>query len=143
IATWSVLSAGAAVRHAAPEAVLEGSAVVLSPDTMREMVAQAETMPSHPVSYADRIRPITASDPAFVVDMPDGARVERTHEQVPQDAAETRSEHGIDYESSTFSRAQHGPLAEAEFLAWSTAGAATVVADGPDLVALLQDEEVT
>ncbi|NUS45752.1 MAG: AMP-binding protein, partial [Mycobacteriaceae bacterium] len=144
VATWAVLAAGAAVWHTTPESAAdEGVALALRPAELAALAAEAAELPSHPVTYADRTRSLVSTDPALVVSAGDGARSVLTQEQALTGAAQLRTEHGIDYESRTFTRAVAGPLALAEFLAWAMAGAATVIADGDDLAELLAEEEVT
>jgi hypothetical protein len=102
-------------------------------------------MPAHSVSYADRIRPLSPDDPAFVVDSPDGTRALLTQQQACSGAAQLRGEHGVSFESTTYTAVSAGPLALAEFLASATAGAATVIVADPagPLPDLLAAEEVT
>jgi non-ribosomal peptide synthetase component F len=122
VATWAVLAAGASVRHGAPAT---GDHLALTAGVLAEFTETARELPSHPVSYADRTRPLGSADPAFIV----GTTALDQQEALAR-AAALRSEHGIDYESTTFART--GPMTTAEFLAATTAGAAMLVSADPD-----------
>ena len=106
---------------------------------VREELAAA---PDHPVSYADRVRPLHADHPAFVLRTADGSWEPLTQDQALDRAEQLRADNGIDYESTTFTTASEGPAAVFEFLASATAGALSVLPTG-DSASDLADGEVT
>ncbi|MFE7723777.1 amino acid adenylation domain-containing protein, partial [Nocardia rhizosphaerihabitans] len=154
LAAWAIQKAGAAVLFAgelsgveiaatgasygisdAPVAGVAGDWLIL-PDVEAEIAAAA----AHPVSYADRVRPLSEDHPAFV----SAAEANSTLTQSAALAlAKTlRDTHGIDYECTTFTTHASGPAAIQEFLVSATAGALSVLPDGP-VEDDLSDGEVT
>uniref|UniRef100_UPI0038B3E71C non-ribosomal peptide synthase/polyketide synthase n=1 Tax=Nocardia caishijiensis TaxID=184756 RepID=UPI0038B3E71C len=155
LAAWAVQKAGAAVLFAgdltgvelaaagaaygisaAPVAGVAGEWLVL-PDVEDEIAAAA----AHPVSYADRIRPLAEDHPAFVQVTADTTAVLTQSEAVAL-AERLRDEHGIDYECTTYTTHASGPAAIQEFLVSATAGALSVLPAGP-VEDDLADGEVT
>jgi phage I-like protein len=107
---------------------------------VREELAAA---PAHPVSYADRLRPLQQDHPALMARRPDGSWFTLTQEQALDHAEALREDNGVDYESTTFTTATAGPAALAEFLVSATAGALSVLPTGADIADDLADGEVT
>ncbi|MGW6626178.1 amino acid adenylation domain-containing protein, partial [Nocardia sp. NPDC055002] len=142
LAAWAVQKAGAAVLFAgelsgveiaaagalfgisaAPVAGVAGQWLILA-DVEDEIAAAA----AHPVSYADRVRPLAEDHPAFV--QVSGDTTSTLTQSAAVALAETlRDEHGIDYECTTYTTHASGPAAIQEFLASSTAGALSVLPD--------------
>ena len=142
LAAWAVQKAGAAALFAGelpgveiaaagatfgisatPVAGVAGQWLVL-PDIEADIAAAA----AHPVSYADRVRPLTEDHPAFVLVSGENITVLGQSEAVAL-AERVRDEHGIDYECTTYTTHASGPTAVQEFLASSTAGALSVLPD--------------
>ncbi|MGM7649073.1 amino acid adenylation domain-containing protein, partial [Nocardia sp. JW2] len=155
LAAWAVQKAGAAVLFAgdltgvelaaagaafgisaAPVAGVAGEWLVL-PDVEAEIAAAA----AHPVSYADRIRPLAEDHPAFVQVAGDTTTVLTQSDAVAL-AERLRDEHGIDYECTTYTTHASGPAAVQEFLVSATAGALSVLPAG-SVEDDLADGEVT
>ena len=105
--------------------------------------AELAAAPAHPVSYADRLRPLHEDHPALIARRADGSWFTLTQEQALDHAETLREDNGIDYESTTFTAATAGPAALAEFLTSATAGALSVLPNGGDLADDLADGEVT
>ncbi|MGW4247872.1 hypothetical protein ACWELQ_35915, partial [Nocardia sp. NPDC004722] len=97
--------------------------------------------PAHPVSYTDRVRPLSESDPAFIYQHAE-TWATLTQSEALDRAATLRADNEIDYESTTFTLSSTGLPAIHEFLASATAGALSVLPSG-DLPADLEDGEVT
>nr|WP_218023296.1 non-ribosomal peptide synthetase [Nocardia altamirensis] len=95
----------------------------------------------HPVSDAERIRPLQEDQPAFVLPAGDSSLV-LTQTQALARARALCAEHGIDYESVTYTTAASGSAALAEFLAAATVGALSVLPTG-DPVSDRADGEVS
>jgi amino acid adenylation domain-containing protein/non-ribosomal peptide synthase protein (TIGR01720 family) len=157
VALWAVQKAGAAALFADGlsfgEIVSAGAGFGITQEpaatSVRWLVpsdpkvrAELAAAPAHPVSYADRVRPLHNDHPAFVIRAADGSWLTLTQEQALDHAGTLRAEHGIDYESTTYTTASAGPVALAEFLASATAGALSVLVTG-DIEADLADGEVT
>jgi hypothetical protein len=157
VALWAVQKAGAAALFADGlsfgEIVSAGAGfgitqepaasslrwlVPSDPKVRTELAAAA----AHPVTYADRVRPLHEDHPAFVVGAGDGAWITLTQADALTRAETVREEYGIDYESTTYTTAAAGQPALAEFLASATAGALAVLPSG-DVAADLADGEVT
>ncbi|MEV5652947.1 amino acid adenylation domain-containing protein [Nocardia sp. NPDC052254] len=156
VALWAIQKAGAAALLAEGLSFGEivsagaGFGIALEPaaKSVRWLVptdpkvrAEIDAAQSHPVSYADRIRPLADDHPAFVVRTADGLRT-LSQDQALAHADTLRGEHEIDYESTTYTTASAGPAALAEFLAVSTAGALSVLPSG-DTESDLADGEVS
>ncbi|MET7773637.1 amino acid adenylation domain-containing protein [Nocardia sp. NPDC005366] len=104
--------------------------------------AELSSAAAHPVSYADRVRPLGESHAAFV-QLIDGAKVTLSQTEVLDLAIRVRDENGIDYESTTFTTASAGRPALLEFLAAATAGALSVIPSAEDVADDLADGEVS
>uniref|UniRef100_UPI003CC7CCD9 amino acid adenylation domain-containing protein n=1 Tax=Nocardia farcinica TaxID=37329 RepID=UPI003CC7CCD9 len=145
VAVWAVQKAGAACLFAAGldagQLAAAGASygitaeprsgdairwVVSGEQQVRDEIAAA---PGHPVSYADRVRPLGAEHPAFV-ELVDGAPVTLNQEEALDLGDRLRRSEDIDYESTTFTTAAAGRAALAEFLATSVAGALSVLPTG-------------
>uniref|UniRef100_UPI0024574DF4 condensation domain-containing protein n=1 Tax=Nocardia gipuzkoensis TaxID=2749991 RepID=UPI0024574DF4 len=157
VAAWAVQKAGAACLFAgdltADELAGAGAGfgitaepvadsdirwVALSDAQVKQDIAAA---PSHPVSYADRVRPLGEEHPAFVVTTADGVGA-ITQSEALDEAERVREEYEIDYESTTYTTAVSGRPAILELLTSATAGALSVVPTG-DLDTDLTEGEVT
>ncbi|MFR9753050.1 condensation domain-containing protein, partial [Nocardia sp. 004] len=157
VAVWAVQKAGAACLFAegltADELSAAGAAygitldpradggihwVALGDPQVEQDLAAA---PAHPVSYADRVRPLGAEHPAFVVVAADEVVVLSQTEALDQ-SERVCEEYEIDYESTTFTTAISGRAALLEFLAAATTGAVSVL-PSDDLGSDLTDGEVT
>ncbi|OQS20503.1 hypothetical protein B0T44_09450, partial [Nocardia donostiensis] len=155
VAAWAVQKAGAACLFAADLAADEitaaaavfvigagaGSLRHLDPgnaDTAAELAAA----PGHPVSYADRARPLGEDHPAFVLPVDGGWRT-LTQTEALDRAEELRETNEIDYESTTFATAVSGRSAVEEFLAAATAGALSVLPTGAEVAEELETAEVS
>jgi non-ribosomal peptide synthetase component F len=134
-----IISAGAGFGITGVPAASSVRWLVPSDPKVRAEVAAAAT---HPVSYADRVLPLHDDHPAFVVRAADGTLITLTQAEALDRAAALREEYGVDYESTTFTTADAGPAALAEFLATATAGALSVLPTG-ELADDLADGEVT
>ncbi|GAA5090149.1 hypothetical protein GCM10023319_42200 [Nocardia iowensis] len=157
IAAWAVQKAGAALLFAgdlsAEDMAAAGATFGITPNPVpdsairwlvpSEPKTQAElaAAPAHPVSYADRVRPLGEDHPAFVVPAGDGVLAITQTEALAQ-AEHVREEYGIDYESTTYTASVSGRAAMLEFLAAATAGALSVLPTG-DIASDLSDGEVT
>ncbi|MFE3696844.1 hypothetical protein ACFXO7_03120, partial [Nocardia tengchongensis] len=97
--------------------------------------------PAHPVSYTDRVRPLSETDPAFVYRHAE-TWTTLTQSEALDRATTLRTDNEIDYESTTYTTASTGPAAIDEFLSSATAGALSVLPTG-DIPADLEDGEVT
>ncbi|HLS76027.1 MAG TPA: amino acid adenylation domain-containing protein, partial [Nocardia sp.] len=145
VAIWAVQKAGAAVLLAAgldAAAVRSAGArfgvtredraddgvawLSLADQAVRDEIA---TAPGHPVSYADRVRPLGEEHPAFV-ELVDGTVSTLSQEQALDLGDSLRRSEDIDYESTTYTTADAGRTALAEFLATSVAGALSVLPTG-------------
>ncbi|MFH5207321.1 amino acid adenylation domain-containing protein, partial [Antrihabitans sp. NCIMB 15449] len=117
---------------------------VIDDATVAEQVAAAA---GHPVSYADRLRPLLAVHPAAVVDGTDAAGTVVSHGELASLASRAREKYAVTYESRTLLVGPPaGPGALVEFLLASTSGAVAVIGDPNDadgLADLLADEWVT
>ncbi|WP_436838155.1 amino acid adenylation domain-containing protein, partial [Nocardia amamiensis] len=157
VAVWAVQKAGAACLFAgdrtADELTAAGAGfgitreplpdsdirwVALDDPQVRQDLAAA---PSHPVSYADRVRPLGEEHPAFVVSTASGV-VTLSQSEALARAEQVREQYEITYESTTYTTAASGQPAVLEFLASATAGALSVLPTG-DLAADLTEAEVT
>ncbi|MGW4325312.1 amino acid adenylation domain-containing protein, partial [Nocardia sp. NPDC004573] len=157
VAAWAVQKAGAACLFAgdltAEQMTAAGAAygissqpvadshlpwVALDDAQVRHDIAAAA---AHPVSYADRVRPLGEEHPAFVVVTADGI-VSITQSEALDEAERVREEYEIDYESATYATATSGRPAVLEFLVSATAGALSVLPTG-DLDTDLTEGEVT
>jgi hypothetical protein len=158
VSLWAVQKAGAAALFADGLSFGEivsagaGFGITLEPaaKSMRWLVptdpkvqAELAAAPAHPVSYADRLRPLHEDHPALIARRADGSWFTLTQEQALDHAETLREDNGIDYESTTFTAATAGPAALAEFLTSATAGALSVLPNGGDLADDLADGEVT
>nr|WP_231390333.1 non-ribosomal peptide synthetase [Nocardia sp. CNY236] len=157
VAVWAVQKAGAACLLgeglAADELSVAGAGfgIALEPLADSEIrwvelgdqrtQAELASAPAHPVSYADRVRPLSAQHPAFVV-VTEGEVVVLSQSEALAQAERVREQYEIDYESTTFTTAASGRVALLEFLAAATAGALSVLPTG-DLTADLSEGEVT
>ncbi len=156
IALWAIQKAGAAALFAEGLSFGEivsagaGFGIALEPaaKSVRWLVptdpkvrAEIDAAQPHPVSYADRVRPLADDHPAFVVRAADGLRT-LSQDQALAHADTLRGVHEIDYESTTYTTATAGPAALAEFLAAATAGALSVLPSG-DTEGDLADGEVS
>nr|WP_245545996.1 non-ribosomal peptide synthetase [Nocardia higoensis] len=145
VAVWAVQKAGAAVLFAAglDAAALESAGarfgvtrearvdagiawVALGEQSVRDEIATAA---GHPVSYADRVRPLGEEHPAFV-ELVDGAAAALSQEEALDLGDSLRRSEDIDYESTTYTTADAGRAALTEFLATSIAGALSVLPTG-------------
>ncbi|MGV9415185.1 amino acid adenylation domain-containing protein, partial [Nocardia sp. NPDC003693] len=157
VAVWAIQKAGAATLFADGlsfgDILAAGASFGIAQDpaasSIRWLVpadpkvqSDLAARPAHPVTYTDRIRPLSESDPAFVHRAADNTWATLTQAESLDRAATLRAEHDIDYESTTYTTATAGPAAIAEFLAVSTAGALSVLPTG-DLAADLEEGEVT
>ena len=158
VALWAVQKAGAAALFAHGLSFGEivsagaGFGIALEPaaKSVRWLVptdpkvrAELAAAPGHPVSYADRLRPLQQDHPALMARRPDGTWLTLTQEQALDHAETLREDNEVDYESTTFTTATAGPAALAEFLAATTAGALSVLPTGGDVADDLADGEVT
>ncbi|KAA8887798.1 amino acid adenylation domain-containing protein, partial [Nocardia colli] len=155
VAAWAVQKAGAALLFAGDLTAddLAGAGATFGigsksvPDSPirwlvpADMQADLVAAPSHPVSYADRVRPLGEDHPAFVVPTGDGVLAITQTEALAR-AEHVREEYGIDYESTTYTTAPSGRAAMLEFLASATAGALSVLPTG-EIANDLTDGEVT
>nr|WP_245554182.1 non-ribosomal peptide synthetase [Nocardia takedensis] len=156
VAVWAVQKAGAAALFAhglTPDDMLAAGAtfgiggeqvtgemrwlVPADPAVQTELSAAA----AHPVSYADRLRPLGENHTAFV-HVTDGTRTALTQTEALDLAIGVRDDNGIDYESTTYTTASTGRPALLEFLATATAGALSVL-PGDDVSEDLAEGEVT
>nr|WP_280382815.1 non-ribosomal peptide synthetase [Nocardia wallacei] len=157
VAVWAVQKAGAAALLADGLSFGEivsagaGFGITLEPaaSSLRWLVpsdpkvqAELAAAQTHPVSYADRVRPLHEDHPAFVLPGADGTWRTLTQDQALDRADALREANDIDYESTTFTTASAGPAAVSEFLSWTTAGALSVL-PGKDIESDLEDGEVT
>nr|WP_281256189.1 non-ribosomal peptide synthase/polyketide synthase [Nocardia amikacinitolerans] len=158
VAGWAVQKAGAACLFAsglsADEIATAGAGfgigaapdgagavnwlVPSDPQVQTELAAAA----GHPVSYADRVRPLGEEHPAFV-ELVGGAPVTLSQTDALDLGERVRDENNIDYESTTFTTAAAGRAALWEFVATATAGALSVLPTADDLADDLADGEVT
>ncbi|NEW52841.1 amino acid adenylation domain-containing protein, partial [Nocardia cyriacigeorgica] len=155
VAAWAVQKAGAALLFAAglnsDEITTAGAAFVIGAHTSglsgidpsdSEIAAELAAAPGHPVSYADRARPLGEDHPALVF-LADGTPNVLTHTQALDRAEHLREVNEIDYESATFTTAGAGRAAADEFLTSATAGALSVLPTGADPADDIADGEVT
>ncbi|WP_288048880.1 non-ribosomal peptide synthetase [Nocardia sp.] len=134
-----IISAGAGFGIAAQASAGEVRWLVPSdPAIQTELSAAA----AHPVSYADRVRPLGEGHAAFV-QLVDGAKATLTQTEALDLAIRVRDENAIDYESTTFTTASAGRPALLEFLATATAGALSVIPGADEIADDLADGEVT
>jgi non-ribosomal peptide synthetase component F len=138
VACWAIVKTGAAV--AVGKAGKTPDSVAITPETL----GAAGSQPTRAISYADRIRPLTADDTAFQV-FGDGAW-EQTYGELTATLATWCEKYTIDVES----RVLHSGAFDASgrvpaILLAAAAGAAWVVAAGDveSLDDLLADEWVT
>nr|WP_306307793.1 non-ribosomal peptide synthetase [Nocardia transvalensis] len=156
VAVWAVQKAGAASLFADGLSFGEivsagaGFGITMEPaaSSLRWLVpsdpkvrAELAAAATHPVSYADRVRPLHEDHPAFVLRAGD-AWTTLTQDEALDRADALREENEIDYESTTFTTATGGLPAVSEFLASATAGALSVVPTG-DTPTDIADGEVT
>ncbi|MFJ9743498.1 AMP-binding protein, partial [Streptomyces sp. NPDC101166] len=156
VAVWAIQKAGAAALFADTLsfgdilAAGAGFGIALEPaaSSVRWLVpsdpkvqADLTARPAHPVSYSDRVRPLSETDPAFIYRNADNWAT-LTQSEALDRAATLRGDHEIDYESTTYTTASTGTAAIDEFLSSSTAGALSVLPTG-DIPADLEDGEVT
>ncbi|WP_372341549.1 amino acid adenylation domain-containing protein, partial [Nocardia sp. CC216A] len=134
-----ILAAGAGFGIAEEPAAKNIRWLVPTDPQVRADIAAAAT---HPVSYADRVRPLTEDTPAFVTREADGTWATLTQTDALDRADRLREVHEIDYESTLYTTAATGPAAVDEFLTAATAGALSVLPgeDGPEADL---EEEVT
>ncbi|MFC3960366.1 non-ribosomal peptide synthase/polyketide synthase, partial [Nocardia jiangsuensis] len=131
VAVWAVQKAGAAAlldavtgaRYGIGSGAGELEWIDPADAAVRSAIAEA---PAHPVSYADRVRPLGEESPAFV--LADGTVFSQV--AALDLALRARDEHGVDYESTTYTTATGGLVAVVEFLAAATAGALSVLPTG-------------
>nr|WP_280233542.1 non-ribosomal peptide synthetase [Nocardia cyriacigeorgica] len=155
VAAWAVQKAGAALLFAtgldAGEIAAAGAAFVLGAPadglsgidpSDPEIAAELAAAPGHPVSYADRARPLGEDHPAFVL-LADGVPSVLTQTQALDRAEHLREVNEIDYESATFTTAVAGRAAVDEFLTSATAGALSVLPTDADPADDIADGEVT
>ncbi|WP_157556766.1 non-ribosomal peptide synthetase, partial [Nocardia acidivorans] len=157
VAVWAIQKAGAAVLFAEGLSFGDilaaganfGIAEEPAASSVRWLVpadpkvqADLSARPAHPVTYTDRVRPLTESDPAFIYRDATGAWATLTQAEALDRAATLRTDNEIDYESTTFTTATLGLPAVDEFLTSSTAGALSVLPT-EDLTADLEEGEVT
>ncbi|MEV0297157.1 amino acid adenylation domain-containing protein, partial [Nocardia sp. NPDC050710] len=157
VAAWAVQKAGAACLFAhdltLDDIISAGAGFGITldavPGEVRWLVpsdpaiqAELAAAPGHPVSYADRVRPLGEEHVAFV-QLVAGSAVTLTQAEALDLAIRIREENEIDYESTTFTTAADGRPALLEFLAASTAGALSVLPSGDDIADDLADGEVT
>nr|WP_225732685.1 non-ribosomal peptide synthetase [Nocardia sp. JCM 34519] len=169
VAAWAVQKAGAACLFAGDSGSVDIAAAGASfgigteqaEGTVRWLVpsdpqvrAELAAAPTHPVSYADRVRPLGEDHPAFVVDgtplahpSPDhhsssSRFATLTQSEALDQAVRLRDEYAIDYESTTYTLAVTGRTAVLEFLAAATAGALSVIPSGGEPADDLADGEV-
>nr|WP_281032240.1 non-ribosomal peptide synthetase [Nocardia paucivorans] len=157
VAAWAVQKAGAACLFAGDLPVdriaAAGAAFVIGADPGIESLrwldpadtdtaAELAEAPGHPVSYADRARPLGEDHPAFVVTTDDGIRT-LTQTEALDRAERLCDEHGIDYESATFTIARSGWAAVDEFLTAATTGALSVLPTDSDPADDIADGEVS
>ncbi|MEU0499432.1 amino acid adenylation domain-containing protein, partial [Nocardia sp. NPDC005998] len=158
VAVWAIQKAGAACLFAgdlsADDMVAAGAGfgitlepvdapinwLVPSDPTVQAELASA---PSHPVSYADRVRPLAEEHAAFVVRTADGSVQALSQTEALAQSDRVRSEYEIDYESTTFTTAASGRTALLEFLSSATAGAMSVLPSADDIADDLADGEVS
>ncbi|MGW4633166.1 amino acid adenylation domain-containing protein, partial [Nocardia sp. NPDC004415] len=155
LAAWAVQKAGAAVLFAGELAGVEIAAAGATFGVSAEAVAgvagewlvladiedEIAAAAAHPVSYADRVRPLSEDHPAFVLATAESTTT-LTQSAALALAERLREEHGIDYECTTYTTHASGPAAVQEFLAAATAGALSVLPDG-EVADDLADGEVT
>ncbi|WP_157228940.1 condensation domain-containing protein, partial [Nocardia brevicatena] len=157
VAAWAVQKAGAACLFAGDLPVdritTVGAALVIGADpgadslrwldpTDSGIAAELAEAPDHPVSYADRARPLGEDHPAFVITTDDGIRTLTQTEALGR-AEQLCEEHGIDYESATFTTARSGQGAVDEFLTAATTGALSVLPTDADPADDVAEGEVT
>ncbi|MQY29692.1 non-ribosomal peptide synthetase [Nocardia aurantia] len=157
VALWAVQKAGAAALFANGltfgEIIAAGAGFGITQEPAAssvrwlvpsdpKMQTELAATPAHPVSYADRVRPLHEEHPAFVVREATGSWLTLNQEEALDRADALRAEHGIDYESTTYTTESAGPAAVAEFLAVATAGALSVLPDG-EVADDLAEGEVT
>ncbi|GAB2669008.1 condensation domain-containing protein, partial [Nocardia goodfellowii] len=158
LALWAVQKAGAAalfagdlsvdeIRSAGADFAITGepvdgsprALVLLDPATQVEVAAAG----AHPVSDDERVRPLRADDPAFVLPAVDASASSVLSQAQALERARTLcAEHEIDYEAVTYTTAASGPAALSEFLAAATVGALSVLPTG-DSATDRADGEVT
>ncbi|WP_443093777.1 amino acid adenylation domain-containing protein [Nocardia uniformis] len=158
VAAWAIHKAGAAVLFADNLsfgdilAAGAGFGIALEPaaksvrwlvPTDPEIKADIAAAAAHPVSYADRVRPLTEDTPAFVHREADGTWATLTQTDALDRADALREEHEIDYESTLYTTATTGQAAVNEFLAVATAGALSVLPGDGEIAADLDEGEVT
>uniref|UniRef100_UPI0012ED9638 non-ribosomal peptide synthetase n=1 Tax=Aldersonia kunmingensis TaxID=408066 RepID=UPI0012ED9638 len=119
----------------------------------QELIARLDGIPDHPVSYADRVRPLRVEDAAYIIytsgstGLPKGVVV--THSGLANLAVEQRERFGIDTDSRTLHFATPSFDASVLELLLAVGGGATMiicppnVAGGAELATLLVDEGVT
>ncbi|MFJ9371510.1 amino acid adenylation domain-containing protein [Nocardia sp. NPDC101769] len=157
VAVWAIHKAGAAVLYADGLSVGEilyagaGFAITQEPTTgpvswlvLADPQVQSDVTdrPAHRVSYTDRVRPLSESDPAFVYRDGAGGWVVLTQDEALARASDLCAVNDIDYTSATFTTAATGLPAIDEFLASTTAGALSVLPTG-EIAADLKGGEVT
>nr|WP_306304988.1 non-ribosomal peptide synthetase [Nocardia concava] len=156
VAVWAIQKAGAAALFADGlsfgEILAAGAGFGIAQEPAASSVrwlvpsdpkvqADLAARPAHPVSYTDRVRPLSETDPAFVYREGE-TWATLTQAEALERAANLRSEYELDYESTTYTTGSIGRAAIDEFLASSTAGALSVLPGG-DIAADLEDGEVT
>ncbi|MBC7302265.1 MAG: non-ribosomal peptide synthase/polyketide synthase, partial [Nocardia sp.] len=143
LAAWAVHKAGAAVLFAGElsgvDLAAAGAAYGISATAVAGVAGQwfvladvedeIAAAAAHPVSYADRVRPLSEDHPAFVQVAGETTTVIGQSAAVAL-AERLRDEHGIDYECTTYTTHASGAAAIQEFLVSSTAGALSVLPDG-------------
>nr|WP_245745820.1 non-ribosomal peptide synthetase [Nocardia altamirensis] len=158
VAIWAVQKAGAACLFAADLTAAEmaaagaGFGITMNPDpdsdirwlvpSDRQVQQDLAAAAPHPVSYADRVRPLGEDHPAFVVPAA-GEIVTLSQAEALANAEQIRAHYAITYESTTYTTATTGRAALLEFLASATAGALSVLPSGGPHLDDLTDGEVT
>ncbi|WP_141717963.1 non-ribosomal peptide synthetase, partial [Nocardia altamirensis] len=138
LAAGDILAVGAEVTITAEPTDGSGREIALAEPALQKEVAAAA---AHPVSDAERVRPLDQDHPAFVLVTADSSTV-LTQTQALDRARALCAENAIDYEAVTYTTAAAGAAAFAEFLAAATVGALSVLPTG-DKAADLAGGEVT
>ncbi|MEU6587293.1 amino acid adenylation domain-containing protein [Nocardia sp. NPDC046763] len=157
VAVWAIHKAGAAVLFAhgmsIDEILAAGARFGIAQETPADpahwlvpsdpnVQADLAARPAHPVSYSDRVRPLSESDPTFVYRDDQGAWAVMSQADALGRASDLRTDNDVDYLSATFTTATTGLTAIDEFLASATAGALSVLPTG-EVASDLKGGEVT
>ncbi|MFE3261856.1 amino acid adenylation domain-containing protein [Nocardia sp. NPDC059229] len=157
VAVWAIHKAGAAVLFANGlsfgDILAAGTTFGITQEPVAEPVhwlaladprvqSEVADRSPHRVSYTDRVRPLSETDPAFIYCDGTGEWVALTQAEALARASDLSTDNDIDYLSATFTTATTGLPAIDEFLASATVGALSVLPTG-EVASDLKGGEVT